>query len=223
MTPAFADPAQASLPVHLVAAPDLAAFLEGVGAPWAGWPRATGFEAGLGEVRLLPGADGTLAGAVAGHGTAQAWRPRSTPSGARSWRASSALSSATALPAQSIRSTERPARCPEPTGSASRQSRPTGRSDIGRQRLRVAGAKRVDVQAAPARVAGIHGQFVWLAALADVHEHTLHTVLMKAVVVAKTDDVAQQAYAACMRGDAICVPGVLNRAAMIASRAKMAA
>ncbi len=37
-------------------------------------------------------------------------------------------------------------------------------------------------------------------------------------LVADVQDVAQQAFAACMRGDAICVPGVVNQAAMIASR-----
>ncbi len=37
-------------------------------------------------------------------------------------------------------------------------------------------------------------------------------------LVADVQDVAQQALAACMRGDAICVPGVVNQAAMIASR-----
>lgn len=37
-------------------------------------------------------------------------------------------------------------------------------------------------------------------------------------LVGNVDDVARQGFAACMRGDAICVPGVLNRAAMIASR-----
>lgn len=37
-------------------------------------------------------------------------------------------------------------------------------------------------------------------------------------LVAEVDDVARQAFEACMKGDAICVPGVINRAAMIASR-----
>ncbi len=37
-------------------------------------------------------------------------------------------------------------------------------------------------------------------------------------LIADVQDVAQLAFAACMRGDAICVPGVVNRAAMIASR-----
>ena len=37
-------------------------------------------------------------------------------------------------------------------------------------------------------------------------------------LIADVNDVAQLAFAACMRGDAICVPGVVNQAAMIASR-----
>lgn len=74
MPPVFCDPTAASLPIHLVAAPDLATFLDGAGAPWAGWLRATGFEAGLGDLRLLPGADGALVGAVAGLGSVAARR-----------------------------------------------------------------------------------------------------------------------------------------------------
>jgi short-subunit dehydrogenase len=37
-------------------------------------------------------------------------------------------------------------------------------------------------------------------------------------LIADVQDVAHLAFAACMRGDAICVPGVVNQAAMIASR-----
>src|SRR5450830_1855669 len=55
---------------------------------------------------------------------------------------------------------------------------------IGGQRLRVAGAKRVDVQPAPARVAGIHGQLQRFAMRPDVHEDALHALLVKLVVVA---------------------------------------
>jgi leucyl aminopeptidase len=69
--PAFAPEAAPSLPLHLVAPDGLEAWLAGSGAAWAGWLRATGFEAGLGETRLLPGADG-LAGAVCGFGTPKA-------------------------------------------------------------------------------------------------------------------------------------------------------
>ena len=34
----------------------------------------------------------------------------------------------------------------------------------------------------------------------------------------KVDDVARQGFAACMRGDVVCVPGAVNRAAALASR-----
>ncbi|MCB6179817.1 leucyl aminopeptidase family protein [Rhodobacter sp. Har01] len=71
MTPAFADADANSLPFHVVPSDGLDGFLAGAGAAHAGWLKATGFEAALGEVRLLPGAEG-LAGAVAGFGTDKA-------------------------------------------------------------------------------------------------------------------------------------------------------
>ena len=37
-------------------------------------------------------------------------------------------------------------------------------------------------------------------------------------LIGNVDDVARQGFDACMRGDVICVPGLLNRAAMLASR-----
>jgi leucyl aminopeptidase len=70
----FADASAASLPLHVVRPDGLAGFLAGDGAPWAGWLTATGFEAGLGEVRLLPAPDGGVAGGVAGFGTDAARR-----------------------------------------------------------------------------------------------------------------------------------------------------
>ena len=69
-TLSFASPSPASRPLHVLRPEDMPAFLAGAGAPWAAWLSATGFEAGLGEPRLLPGADGSVAGAVAGYGTA---------------------------------------------------------------------------------------------------------------------------------------------------------
>ena len=39
-----------------------------------------------------------------------------------------------------------------------------------------------------------------------------------AFMVGDALDVARQGFEACMRGDVICVPGVLNRAATLASR-----
>ena len=63
---AFADPSPAARPLHVLRPEDLAAFVQGPGRGWADWLTATGFEASLGEVRLLPGGDGGGAGAVAG-------------------------------------------------------------------------------------------------------------------------------------------------------------
>jgi hypothetical protein len=37
-------------------------------------------------------------------------------------------------------------------------------------------------------------------------------------MVGDVDDVARQGFEACMRGEVICVPGAINRAATIASR-----
>ena len=70
---AFAGPENAK-PLHILRPEELASFQAGPGAVWAGWLTASGFEAGLGEVRLLPSADGGIAGAVAGYGTASARR-----------------------------------------------------------------------------------------------------------------------------------------------------
>ena len=72
MTFAFAAPSPAARQLFVLRPDDLPGFLAGPGAQWAGWLAATGFEAGLGELRLLPGADGSLAAAVAGYGQAQA-------------------------------------------------------------------------------------------------------------------------------------------------------
>jgi leucyl aminopeptidase len=69
MTPALAPPTPASRPLHVVAADALADWRATLPAPWQAWLTETGFEAGLGEIRLLPGPDGTVAAAVAGHGT----------------------------------------------------------------------------------------------------------------------------------------------------------
>ncbi len=70
----FASPTTDTRALHVVKADDLAAFLSGPGAGWAGWLRATGFEAGLGDCRVLPDASGGVAAAVVGLGTAQARR-----------------------------------------------------------------------------------------------------------------------------------------------------
>lgn len=73
MTPRFAaDSAQARV-VQAVSPEGLADWLAVQPAPVADWLRGTGFEAGHGEVRLLPGPDG-VGGAVVGTGTAAARR-----------------------------------------------------------------------------------------------------------------------------------------------------
>jgi len=74
VTFAFADPSADARPLHVLRQEELAAFLDGAGKAWAGWLQGSGFEAGLGELRLLPGPDGTVVGAVAGYGTAQSRR-----------------------------------------------------------------------------------------------------------------------------------------------------
>ena len=70
--PAFADAAAVSRPLHVVAPEGLSAFLASQPPATATWLTTTGFEAGPGELRLIPGADGTVASAVAGLGSAKA-------------------------------------------------------------------------------------------------------------------------------------------------------
>ncbi len=74
VTFAFAAASSTTRPLHVLRPEDLVGFMSGPGAIWAGWLSATGFEAGLGDLRLLPGADGGVAGAVAGFGSVQARR-----------------------------------------------------------------------------------------------------------------------------------------------------
>ena len=74
VTFSFADSSPAAKPLHVLRPEELPQFLSGPGSSWASWLTATGFEAGLGDVRLLPAPDGGIAGAVAGYGTAQARR-----------------------------------------------------------------------------------------------------------------------------------------------------
>lgn len=73
LSPAFAASDAAALPLHVVAPDGLDALKARLGAAGA-WLEATGFKADLGELRLLPGADGAVVGAVAGYGTAKARR-----------------------------------------------------------------------------------------------------------------------------------------------------
>ena len=74
MTPAFADAGAAALPLHVVTPEGVAELSARLGAGVGGWLSATGFKGDLGEVRLLPGPDGAVLGAVAGFGTASARR-----------------------------------------------------------------------------------------------------------------------------------------------------
>ncbi|MFN3936357.1 MAG: leucyl aminopeptidase family protein [Gemmobacter sp.] len=72
MPPAFADPAEASLPLHVVRVEALDAFRAGLDPVARAWVCASGWKAGSGEVVVLPGPDGRPAGAAVGLGDAQA-------------------------------------------------------------------------------------------------------------------------------------------------------
>lgn len=67
----FADPAAPARTLTVIGAEALPSWLEGQPAAVRDWLTGSGFEAGLGELRLLPGPEG-VAGAVAGLGTAKA-------------------------------------------------------------------------------------------------------------------------------------------------------
>jgi leucyl aminopeptidase len=71
MTPRFADPTAPTRPLHVVLSDDLPAWRATRPADEQAWLTASGFEAALGELRLLPGANGVGA-AVLGLGTAKA-------------------------------------------------------------------------------------------------------------------------------------------------------
>ena len=67
--PQFGDPAQPARDLFVVRAEALPAWLAGQTPVVRAWLTGSGFEAGLGEMRLLPGPDGAVFGAVAGLGT----------------------------------------------------------------------------------------------------------------------------------------------------------
>ena len=71
MVPAFADVEAVSRPLYVVAAEGLPAFLAGRSAAVRGWLEASGFEAAVGDLRLIPG-DAGVAAAVIGFGNAKA-------------------------------------------------------------------------------------------------------------------------------------------------------
>ena len=69
MTTGFADPASPSRAVHVVGSDDLPVWLSRQPAHWQNWLAGQAFDAALGDMRLLPGADGTPEAAIAGFGT----------------------------------------------------------------------------------------------------------------------------------------------------------
>jgi leucyl aminopeptidase len=76
MPPAFAAATPDAMPLHLhLVAPDgLDSALATLPAAQSAWARAHGFAAAPGEVAVLPGTDGTVAGALVGLGSAAAQR-----------------------------------------------------------------------------------------------------------------------------------------------------
>ena len=68
MTLTFASPSDDALPLHVVDKAGLEVALEGLPPVARAWAEAQGFKAGLGEVVVLPGADGAPAGAMVGYG-----------------------------------------------------------------------------------------------------------------------------------------------------------
>ena len=68
--PKFADAAADARDLTVVAAEGLADWLALQPGPVQVWLKGSGFDAGLGDLRLLAGADGAVTGAVAGLGTA---------------------------------------------------------------------------------------------------------------------------------------------------------
>ena len=72
MTPTFAPASAKARPLHVVSPEGLADWRAAQPTHWQAWLDSAGFDAGLGEVRLLPGPDGTVVAAVVGHGTRNA-------------------------------------------------------------------------------------------------------------------------------------------------------
>lgn len=68
--PKFADAGAVARDLTIVSTEGLADWLGQQPASVQAWLNGSGFEAGLGDLRLIPGADGTVSGAVAGLGTA---------------------------------------------------------------------------------------------------------------------------------------------------------
>ncbi|MCG7623557.1 leucyl aminopeptidase family protein [Epibacterium sp. Ofav1-8] len=67
--PTFAPASDAGLPLHIVTERTLDAWLAQQDGTTAGWARSMGFAGAWGQVVVLPGADGTIRGALIGAGT----------------------------------------------------------------------------------------------------------------------------------------------------------
>lgn len=74
LTPEFADASAEARVLHVVSPEGVEGLGAALGPEAAAWLAATGFKGDLGELRLLPGADGSVVAAVAGFGTAKARR-----------------------------------------------------------------------------------------------------------------------------------------------------
>jgi leucyl aminopeptidase len=70
MTLSFASPSEPSLPLHVIAQPDLDGWLTGQPDHVSNWVQACGFTGALGQIALIPGSDDTPDFAIAGYGTA---------------------------------------------------------------------------------------------------------------------------------------------------------
>ncbi|MFY2824237.1 leucyl aminopeptidase family protein [Ruegeria sp. MALMAid1280] len=71
MTLSFASPSDPSLPLHVIAQPDLDDWLTGLPDHVSNWVQASDFTGALGQVALIPGPEGTPQFAVAGYGKAE--------------------------------------------------------------------------------------------------------------------------------------------------------
>ncbi|MGB7242443.1 MAG: leucyl aminopeptidase family protein [Sulfitobacter sp.] len=75
MTAFFADPSDATIPLHILAQSDLETWLDGQPENIQGWVAANGFSGALGQALLVPGQNGKPVMALAGYGK-QAARSR---------------------------------------------------------------------------------------------------------------------------------------------------
>ncbi|WP_281996105.1 leucyl aminopeptidase family protein [Ruegeria faecimaris] len=69
MTLSFAPSSDASVSLHVIAQPDLDDWLAGQPEAVTTWAKISGFTGALGQVLLIPGADGAVQSALAGYGT----------------------------------------------------------------------------------------------------------------------------------------------------------